>query len=277
MLCMTMAPGEGRKPAWAMPCLRFIDYASEVDGLVTLTGDGISHLIRVPIILELVIAGVNSADKAKNDERVKRAKGIAQLAESETEKGFPLLHSHAVMGIWGALEAMVEDLAISWMEHNPSLLGKPEIAKIRVPLVEFEKMEQQDRLRFLVSELQRSLGSELKSGATRFESLLGALGLGGSVDRRIRDILFETQNLRNVFAHRGGIADRRFVTNCPQLQYFVGDTVTVNGPYFERILRGLVMYSTVILNRCRAIDGLRPITAEFTGFEGVLSAPGKEE
>jgi hypothetical protein len=277
MPCMTKPKEDGRKPAWATPCLRFIDYASDVDGLVTLTGDGISHLRRVPIILELAITGLGSTDEAKSDERVKLAKETAQLAESEIAKDFPLLHSHAVMGVWGALEAMVEDLAISWIEHNPSILSEPKIARIRIPLVEFQMMEQQDRLRFLVSELQRDLGAELKSGATRFESLLSALGLGGPLDKRIRDILFEAQNLRNIFAHRGGVADRRFIANCPQLHYVVGDTVTIDTPYFDRILRGLVMYSTIILNRCRVIDGLRPITTEFSGFEGVLSASGKEE
>jgi hypothetical protein len=186
---MTMAKGEGRKPAWATPCLQFIDYVGEVDDLVTLTGDGISNLRRVPVIMEIAMTGLRSADEAENDKRVRHAKVIARLAGSEIAKDFPLLHSHAVMGVWGALEAMIEDLAISWIEHNPSLLNDPGIAKIRVPLVEFQSMEPQDRLRFLVSELQRSLGSELKSGATKFESLLGALGLGGSVDKRIRDIL----------------------------------------------------------------------------------------
>jgi hypothetical protein len=200
-----------------------------------------------------------------------RAKTQAKLAESEIERDHPLLHSHAVMGMWGALEAMVEDLTISWIEHNPSVLNEPKIAKIRIPLVEFQAMEQQDRLRFVVSELQRELGTELKSGATKFETLLSILGLGGPVDKRLRDIIFETQNLRNIFAHRGGIADRRFITNCPQFQYGVGDAVTVDSDHFDRIFYGLLMYVTVVINRCRTIDGLSPITEEAPGFEGVLS------
>lgn len=275
ILCMTEAEVVGRRPDWAAPCFRFMDYLVQVDELISLTNEGVSHLTKIPRILELSHTALNSAKDKKEVESQKKAKKRAQLAKSEIEKDFPLLHSHAVMGMWGALEAMVEDLAISWIEHNQSVLDEPKIAKIRVPLVEFQLMDQQDRLRFVVSELQRDLGTDLKSGATKFESFLNVLGLGGPVDKRLRDIIFETQSLRNIFAHRGGIADRRFITGCPQFQYKVGDTVTVNSDHFNRIFYGLLMYATVIVNRCRVIDSLPLITEDIPGYEGVLLASTK--
>jgi hypothetical protein len=36
----------------------------------------------------------------------------AQWLEREIQGGFPLLHAHSVVGIWGALEVYCEDLAV---------------------------------------------------------------------------------------------------------------------------------------------------------------------
>jgi hypothetical protein len=174
------------------------------------------------------------------------------------------------MGAWGALEGMIEDLSISRIQHDATILNAPKFARIKVPLVEFQEMSEHDRLRFIVAELQRDLGLELKSGATKFEPLLAVIGLGGFVDSRVRDAIFEAQNLRNVFAHRGRIADRRLVANCPHLSYKVGDPVKVDSKVFARNFYGLFTYGFIVLNRCRSIEGMRISEMRFPGFEGVM-------
>jgi hypothetical protein len=267
MLCVT----ERRNPEWAEPCAYFLRYVIQVTDLVELTQKGIQVLTQIPYAVEALIEVGDTSDKSMNEKRLKDANQRARLAESEIKNEFPLLHNHAIMGLWGALESAVEDLAVSWMQHNPAVLEEARIAKIKIPLIEFQRMTEQDRLRFIVTELQRDLGSELKAGVTRFESLLGLLGLGGPVDKRVRDVIYETQNLRNIFAHRGGVADQRFATNCPHLRYSIGDQVKIDKQYFNYILGGLLTYSLIILNRCRAIDGFDLHTGEPRGFEGALS------
>jgi hypothetical protein len=215
--------------------------------------------------------------KATHEEEVKEMKWTAELAESEIENNFSLLHSHTLMGSWGALEGMVEDLTISWMQHSPSVLEIPKITRVKVPLVEFQAMSDHERLRFLVTELQRDLGLDLKGGATKFESLLALVGLGGPVDKRVRDALFECQNLRNLFAHRSGVADRKFVANCPHLGYEVGDTVKIGGQDFSKNFFGLLTYGAIVLNRCRTLEGMRLFDDDFPGFEGVLTNYDKGE
>jgi hypothetical protein len=261
-------------PEWAAPCIRFMDYMFQVLGLIDLTRRGAGVLTTIPHALDvLMTTGKPSEEEMMSyEERKKSAKKTAELARSEIGNDFPLLHSHSLMGAWGALEGMVEDLAVSWLRHNPSALDHPKLSKVRVPFIEFQQMTDHERLRFLVAELQRDLGLELKTGATKFEALLAALGLGGTVDRRVRDAIFEAQNLRNLFAHRGGVADRRFVTNCPNLQYTVGDTVKIGDQDFTRNFFGLFAYGATILNRCRAIEGMPQPVFDFPGFEGVLSA-----
>jgi hypothetical protein len=263
------------RPAWAMPCHWFAEYMLQVENLVKLTNYGVRGVINLAEILEITMQGKQR--KEEQEKALEDAKQLARLADSEIASDFPLLHSHAIIGMWGALEAMIEDLAVSWIDHNPSVLSEPTIARIRVPLAEFQGMEQADRLRFLIAELQRDLRVDLKSGATKFESLLGAIGLNGPVDKRVRNVLFETQQLRNIFAHRGGVADRRFIANCPQLNYSTGDTVKINSATFVRIYNGLTVYNLIIINRCRATDGLGPVAYEAPGFEGALTNPCEVE
>lgn len=233
--------------------------------------------IRVSTHMPSMIDALTSTGNFPEDERAeikansRRNERAERLAKTEIENDFPFLNSHSLMGIWGALEGMVEDLAVSWMQHNPSVLDEPKLAKIRLPLVEFQRMSDQDRLRFIVTEVQRDLGLELKSGATKFESLLTALGLGGSVDRKVRDAIFEAQNLRNIFAHRGGVADRRLVANCPQLHYKVGDPVKIGTENFVRMFFGIFTYGAIVLNRCRTIEGTALFDVDFPGFEGILA------
>jgi hypothetical protein len=257
--------------------MRFGLYLVQVDNLVTLTNRGVRHVVGYPGLLEMFKTDKGDPAWDADERRLVGAKKMARLAQEEIAKDFPLLHSHAVIGMWGALEAMVEDLAVSWLEHNPAALSVPAVSKIRVPFAEFQGMDQQDRLRFLVAELQRELRVDLKSGATKFELLLTTLGLGGPVDKRIRDVLYETQNLRNAFAHRGGVADRRFIANCPQFQYCIGDEIKVDTNYFSHILNGLLMYDQTVLNRCRAIDGLSPLAMESPGYEGALPVADEAE
>jgi hypothetical protein len=258
-------------PQWATPCAQFIGYMAQVLDLIDLTRRGASVMTMGPRMVNVLAETFDTeVKKVEYEERVEGAKYAARVAELEIKSDFSLLHSHALIGVWGALEGMIEDLSISRIQHDPSILHGARFSKIKIPLVEFQAMSEQDRLRFIVAELQRDLGLELKSGATKFEPLLAEIGLGGSVDRRVRDAIFEAQNLRNVFAHRGGVADRKLVANCPQLSYKVGDRVKLGQEDFARNFNGLLTYGALILNRCRSIEGMRPFDANIPGFEGIL-------
>ena len=172
---------------------------------------------------------------------------------------------------------MVEDLAISRMEHDPSILEDSRLAKIKIPYIEFQRLTPHERLRFLVTEVQRDLGLELRSGVTKFEPLLSLVGLGGPIDKRVKGALFEFQNLRNLFAHRGGIADRKFTINCPHFGYAIGDKVTIGHEIFSRNFWGLMAYGAIILNRCRSAEGMPLYYNDFPGLEGATTASAKTD
>jgi hypothetical protein len=268
---------EYQNPEWATPCGRFIEYMLQAIGFVNMTQRGAGVLVKLPRTIDSLMTSFDfnfffpEEEKSTREEQINEMKWMARLAESEIEDDFPLLHSHTLLGAWGALEGMIEDLAILRIQYCPSILEEPKLAKVKIPLVDFQKMTDHERLRFLVTELQRDLGLDLKSGATKFEPLLALVGLGGSIDRRVRDALFECQNLRNLFAHRAGIADRRFVASCPHLHYSVGDAVKIGDEVFARNFFGLLTYGAIILNRCRTIERMKPFDSDFPMFEGVLT------
>lgn len=263
-------------PAWTQPTSQFIKYVLQVANLLNLTERGIRHVIRYPDVIAALEMD-NESDETESKPQLEDAKKMAELGRSEIVNDFPLLRSHALIGLWGALEAMIEDLAITWIQYNPSLLDEPKIAKIKVPLAEYRKMDEQDQLSFLVSELQRDLGSDLKGGVNKFESLLNVIGIGGPVDKRVRDVIFEAQNLRNVLAHRAGIADRKFIMRCPHFNYSAGDRVKISKELLDHVMAGFLTYSFIVFNRCATIDEYSKFTVEPADFEGAVNFSGDDD
>ena len=90
---------EKRGPAWAIACFRLFEYLVQVDNLITLTNRGIRHVTSYPGLLELILPDENDPERENDEKRLVKAKELAQLAESEIEKDFPLLHSHAIVGM----------------------------------------------------------------------------------------------------------------------------------------------------------------------------------
>ena len=56
-------------------------------------------------------------------------------------------------------------------------------------------------------------------------------------------------HIRNVFVHRRGVADRRFVDACPHLGFSVGDPVSVDRQSFDRYSESVAKYVLHIVKR----------------------------
>jgi hypothetical protein len=268
-------PGGRRLTAWDIAFERFFQYVGDIDNVTSVIKHGILLVKGFPDLLELLIRdeSTETRDREFFEKKMVVEKRLGQSAAREIEKDFPLMYGHALTGVWSGLESYIEDLAIAWMDDNPSVLGEPAIAKVRIPLATFQALDHQDRLRFIVTELQRDLRVDLKNGATKFEPLLKVLGLDGPVDRRVRAVLFDAQHLRNVLAHRGGVADKKFVEACPNLGFHVGEPIMIDGDSFGRLVNGIVMYAFTVYNRCLTRNRREPFLTEAEGFEGALTNP----
>ena len=133
--------------------------------------------------------------------------------------------------------------------NDPEILKNEVFSKIRLPLGEFEMLEKEERMRFLISEFERNQGTNRKHGVDMFEILLEPFGLGGRVESEVKKTLREMHHVRNVLVHRGDKADRRVVEGCPWLGLRVGDTLTVRHDQFGRYMHALVEYTLELLHR----------------------------
>jgi hypothetical protein len=76
------------------------------------------------------------------------------------------------------------------------LLSSEAFAKVRIPVSSIGNSDQRDRA--VLAEASRVSNADLALGTGKFERLLEYVSLSGPVPKRIRDIVFRTQQVRNV-------------------------------------------------------------------------------
>jgi hypothetical protein len=226
---------------WAHQILTdFAEYGAQELALVDLSTRGIKAATAIPDALELV-----KDDLGIGDSDIEQAAGRAAIAKSEIESDFRLLHGHSLVGIWGALETMVVDLVAAWLLNVAGAREIEQIQKIKISIATFEAMEPIDRMLAIVRELDKSQGL----GIDRFERLLDPVFLSGSHPVDLAENLYVVQQLRNVFAHRRGVADKRFVTACPFFGLAAGDKVPCGTELWGEAVASVSVYALLIRNR----------------------------
>jgi len=156
------------------------------------------------------------------------------------------------VSLWGSMEAVVEDMLLGMLVNERHLLKKSEFADTKLSLAEFETLEKEDRMRFLLDDLKGSRAMRGKRGADRYEALLEVFDLSCAVKPEIKQAMFEMQNVRNVIVHRGSFADRRFVKSCPALNFKIGEKIVVSEPMFTRYVNSLLEYAISLMHRLKA-------------------------
>jgi hypothetical protein len=238
----------------ANPLLGFLSYWRQSSQLLHVSMHGISIIRTMPRIVQ-ILHDVDPPDttadilEGKHETLLEKAKAEAALAEKECEDGFPLLHAHTLVGMWGAFEASIEDMLVGILMNEPDLLNSGSLAKIRVPYAEFEALEKEERIRRLIDELQRSQGFGRKQGTDGFEMLLEQVKLIGSIPPEIKKTIWQLHHVRNVIVHRASLADGRLVRSCPWMNLKVGDRVTVSHAALIEYGNALAEYTHTIATR----------------------------
>jgi integrase len=247
-------------PWWRDPVDRLLDYITEERNLVELS--------RVSIEMLRSQNGRSRAlqQAASTLTRVVDGATLIERAKVEAADDHPLLHGHSLVAVWGALETMAIDIVIGWLQHRPGTRMAAYVSDIKVPYLQFEAMTAEERAAGLAQEIDRQKGAKL--GIDRFERLLEAVGLAGSRDEVLAQNIYELQQIRNLFAHKSGVADRRFVDACPYLGYRIGERVVVDrGAWsdfmvtalnYADLLRGRMMLELGFANPSRQVE-IRPI------------------
>ena len=209
-------------PDWARSTFGdFLDHTQMLGEVLELTISGIGMITATPQAvraLHYVSDSSESALPADVKSKIAAADERARLAKREVDSDFNIIHSQAVVTVWGALEDVVKTLVARWLINLPQTRLEPPWATFRVRVGEYEQLDEEAKAHYLVSLIEQNTAAQLKQGVARFECLLDAIGLSGPLDDRIRDSIFEMQQVRNVIAHRRGIADGRFCRSCPHFQ-----------------------------------------------------------
>jgi hypothetical protein len=268
---------------------RYVEYLDNDARILHLSMEGIGSLRRLPSMIEWSHRVDEFLEKKGNGEdtpplkdattkakELEAAKRKAGFAEEESKRGFPTLHSHALVSLWGCLEWIVRDICADIVREAPFLLDEKRSEKVSVSLTTFFSMEtKRERVRFLVEEIERREASKKRRGVDRFESLLCVLGLDGAVEKPVRDDIFELQQVRNVVVHAGGLADRKFVEMCPRRKERIGEPVCVTHEDYLRYREAVEAYLFCILGRCKVVLlGHNPSTVLFAPPTGAETGDG---
>src|ERR1700722_7269843 len=219
------------------PFDRFLNFIKEADRVLQLSVKGIYQISKQMPLLEALdnLARFRAERKLAPFEPrdFNSAKEEAEFARLEIERDFPLLHAHSLVSVWSAIEALFEDVLVAHIIHKPDILKEDVFQKIRILLAAYEQLNQEDKARFLVYELQRSLNSEQRLGVDCFEALLKVVGLSGSVEEKIRRDIYELQQIRHTIVHRASLADRKLITACPWLKIKSGERIMISKEHYR--------------------------------------------
>jgi hypothetical protein len=213
----------GAAPSWASKpfnvCRRRL---ADEDRYINIVMSGFFQLQQLPDLIETV-------DDDDIDEDTRQAvRADAAWISKEENDGFPVLHAHAVVGIWSAIEVLAEDFAIAWLRNRRIAWDKPEIAKLKIPLSQYNQLNDDERPRFVVLELGRMMGADLRRGVGKLTSLLSVFGLAPMIGPNTRLALHELCQIRNAVVHCGGLADKKLIEECPHLGFRSGQRIRIN-------------------------------------------------
>lgn len=241
----------------ASPLRSYLDYLDESMRLLHMSMGGIAMITSIPHSLEVLGEGAYCSNppedpvkrKAEFLKELRQAQERARFAEKERDRGFPLLHAHTLVGVWGAFESALEDSIVGMLMNEPDLLQSEHFSKIKVSLADFLVLEKEDHVRYIVEEMSRSHSLVRRQGVDGFEIFLGFVGLSGAVDPAIKKTIWEVNHVRNVIVHRGSIADRKLVQSCPWLNYKVSDKITISHQALEKYVGTLTEYLNILIRR----------------------------
>lgn len=262
---------KGMFPRWAMePLDQFLESIRSTHDFYHLTIDGLRMIIRhheFLVVTDERIKELNSrllelGGEPKETERAQeisraqhreQAKERADLAQREVSNGFPVLHNQQVVSLWSSIECFVEDVLAAWLANDPQVMRNERVRKIKIPLSDFDRLNESERKYYLVSELQRDPGLSQRHEIERFETLLAIAGLSGVIDADVKRDLIELGHIRNVLLHRRGIADAKFVQACPWLTTRLGERVVVDSSAVERYTAAAMRYLELMLARMKVL------------------------
>jgi hypothetical protein len=145
------------------------------------------------------------------------------------------------------METMVFGVVDSWLLSWPPARTRVESM---FPAINFAGMADDDRAIAAREALDGKHRSRRR--LEHFEWLLDGIGLScDEDDDRMVENLFDMQQIRNVFAHKRGIADKRLNDNCGHLPFRVGEQIRLGRNAWSDFLVTTVVYADSLTRRMK--------------------------
>lgn len=173
---------------------------------------------------------------------------MSSAAEREIESGFPLLHANALMGIWGALEACVHDLCLLYIQCIERKKLAEALSGVKAKVGDYLSLDDADQWEWLLNQIEVAGSGSLRAGVGQFDPTLEALGVKPQIDSNVRTVLYRTKLLRNLYAHRAGVADARFLRDWPEQPVPHGKLVVPTGAQVIAGWVASVFYAETVVN-----------------------------
>ena len=215
-------------PKWSVQAFRdFLDHQDRLMKVLELSRHGIRVSTTTPEIIKFLAEGKGTESEPSVVKEIDRAKSMADFAQNEIDNDFPVLHSQAVVSLWGSLETLALTVVSDWITNKPEILRQEPWRNLKVKVGEYETFDAEQKASHLASSIDQVLSGPMMGGVTRFESLLETVGLKGGVSEEVRRGLWELHQIRNIIVHKRGKADRKMCEACPWLGLIPGSEVSV--------------------------------------------------
>jgi hypothetical protein len=182
---------------------------------------------------------------------------LIELLESERRNDFPLYNGLTVVALWASLEAYLDDAMATALFWEPEFLEWSAVMKIKGPLLEFSRKDSFERCSHLVERLMLEASSS-QPGVDRYDHVLHSLNLGeAQTEYALRMTLKEFYAVRNLFAHRRGNVDERFMKECPQFKAELADTLRLSSDRVIEYLMAGITYGNLVAKRILDAIGVK--------------------
>lgn len=233
-------------------------FQSAVD-LEVASRDSLRMARRVPGVWSDLMSRIKSqvprADRQEvPEELLEQMRERAVRAAAEVDLGFPRLHAHTLMGLWGALSTFVEDAAVAAIMENPHLLDS-EALRFHAKKMDLHPNRPQASDAYLLllrkasrrNRSQKAASHEDPEHADPFEATLSLVGLAGVVPDAVGRDLALARAVRNLWAHRGGVVGGSLSTLTRRWQ--PGERAYIDPGLANRMQQAMFVYAQVVLAR----------------------------
>ena len=235
-------------PKWAkQPFDTFINDVEDLQSHYRLCVAGLYALRAIPGIVRTQINTPDPTDP-ENQRRLRNSQNTADAASRQIDTDFPQLRHWITVALWSHLESAIAACIDAWFVYKIPLTDKM-FEKLKISVSAWESKDNEEKSRWLLMELTRNVSSDLKPGVGRFESILHAIGLEGSVRDGLRRSVLELSEVRNLLVHRGGVIDERFADRCVTFKSMVGQRIHITEPMLDSYFASAIQYAAVVLAR----------------------------